>query len=227
MSIDWEEGLRHALTREVTPQRSAQRAIGEAMRGLIEHLIATDAPEEVLRSTAEQIEGLAADLAAHPKTVGFLGFSESANSGDPFAFFDRSPVIGRANPLAPPVVMEPTGDSVIGRVRFGSAYEGPPGCVHGGYLAAAFDEVLGMVQSMTGNPGMTGTLTVRYRRPTPLHADLVFEGRLDRVEGRKIFTQGSVTVNGEVSAEAEALFISVDFQKIAELYRQRGASQPE
>lgn len=218
---DWEQGLRHALTREVTPQRAAHRRVGEAMRDVIEHLVATKAPAEVLLEAAAELERIAAALTEHPQGRSFEGFAESANSGDPFAFFDNSPIIGRANPLAPPVVLEPTGDTVVGRVRFGSAYEGPPGCVHGGYLAAAFDEVLGMVQSMTGNPGMTGTLTVRYRRPTPLHTDLVFEGRLDRVEGRKIFTTGNVKVGDEVSAEAEAVFISVDFAKIAQLFANR------
>ena len=56
--------------------------------------------------------------------------------------------IGRSGPL-----------SGIATVTFGSAYEGPPGCVHGGYVAAAFDEMLGFVQSLGGNPGMTARLT--------------------------------------------------------------------
>ncbi len=65
---------------------------------------------------------------------------------------------------------------VIGHANFGVAYEGPPGYVHGGIIAAAFDEVLGMAQSLTGNPGMTGTLSIRYRRPDPcLLTELVFE----------------------------------------------------
>ena len=42
---------------------------------------------------------------------------------------------------------------------------------HGGYVAAAFDEVLGLAQDLGGQSGMTGTLTIKYRRPTPLHAD--------------------------------------------------------
>ncbi len=88
------------------------------------------------------------------------------------------------------------GDKVEGRGTFGVAYEGPPGHVHGGFLAAAFDEVLGMAQSLTGNPGMTGTLTIRYRRPTPLLTELVFEAYVDRVEGRKIFTHGTLSANG-------------------------------
>lgn len=217
----WEERLRDALNRDVTPQRAAQRRVGGAMRAVIEHLVATKAPVEVLDEAAATLEAIAAALQAHPQGRLMEGFAESANAGDPHAFFDSSPIIGQANPLAPPVRLEPAGEQVIGQVTYGSAYEGPPGCVHGGYIAAAFDEVLGMVQSLTGNPGMTGTLTIRYRRPTPLHVPLRFEGELDRVEGRKIFTRGRLIKGDEVTAEAEAVFITVDFARIAELYARR------
>jgi acyl-coenzyme A thioesterase PaaI-like protein len=87
--------------------------------------------------------------------------------------------------------------------------------VHGGFLAAAFDEVLGMAQSLTGNPGMTGTLTIRYRRPTPLLTELTFEAFVDRVEGRKIFTHGTLSANGLLTAEAEGLFIAVGQERFA------------
>ena len=60
---------------------------------------------------------------------------------------------------------------------------------------------------------MTGTLTVRYRNPTPLHQELRFEGRLERVEGRKIFTTGTCRVGSTLTAEAEGIFISVDFER--------------
>ena len=84
------------------------------------------------------------------------------------ATFDHSPFIGLANPLSPPVELEYSGDRVIARVTFGAAYEGPPGCVHGGYVAATFDEVLGAAQSLSGDQGMTAHLEIDYRRPTPL-----------------------------------------------------------
>jgi acyl-coenzyme A thioesterase PaaI-like protein len=117
---------------------------------------------------------------------------------------------------------------IIGRVRFGTAYEGPPGFVHGGFVAAAFDDVLGLAQSLSNRAGMTGTLTVRYRRPTPLHTDLVFEGRLVSVDGRKILTEGvSRGPDGEVTAEAEGLFVTVDFERMAELKRARLAREEQ
>ena len=67
--------------------------------------------------------------------------------------FEHSPFIGRANPLAPPIRLQEVDGHLEGQVRFGSAYEGPPGCVHGGYIAGAFDELLGATQSLSGSPG--------------------------------------------------------------------------
>ncbi|HVF32618.1 MAG TPA: PaaI family thioesterase [Acidimicrobiales bacterium] len=88
------------------------------------------------------------------------------------------------------------------------------GHLHGGFIAATFDQVLGMAQSFSGHPGMTGTLTVRFRRPTPLNADLVVEGRLERIEGRKNFTSAQLLHDGVITAEAEGIFITVDFDEM-------------
>jgi acyl-CoA thioesterase FadM len=56
---------------------------------------------------------------------------------------------------------------------------------------------------------MTGTLTVRYLRPTPLHQQLIFHAELSRVEGRKIFADARVEAEGRVTAEASGIFISI------------------
>lgn len=208
------ERVRRAYDAAVTPRRAEMRRLAGAMRLIIERLVATSAPEEELTAAAEALEAVAASLEGYPQGRLFEGFAESANAGDPTAFFDHSPIIGRANPIAPPVQLEVVGEKVQGTARYGAAYEGPPGCVHGGHIAAAFDEVLGMTQSLSGQPGMTGTLTVRYRRPTPLHADLRFEGELLRRDGRKIFTAGRLYHGDELTAEAEATFISVDFSRL-------------
>jgi acyl-coenzyme A thioesterase PaaI-like protein len=241
----WAEIVRYAMSREVTPQRAAARRVGDALRDLIDKVVATRAPVEALEGVAEVLEALCRTVAKYPQGRLFEGFAESANAGDPYAFFDNSPIIGRANPLAPPIEMtiedDPEGTAVggqivVGRVRYGAAYEGPPGCVHGGYTAAAFDELLGMTQSITGKPGMTGRLQVSYRKPTPLFAELRFEGRVTRVDGRKIYVGGKSfkADTDELLCEADGVFVSVDFEKIAELYGKRANrsqsqsdSQPE
>ena len=63
---------------------------------------------------------------------------------------------------------------------------------------------------------MTGRLSINYRSPTPLDTPLRWEGTMDRVDGRKIYTSGRVfnADTGTLLAEAEGLFISVDFARL-------------
>jgi acyl-coenzyme A thioesterase PaaI-like protein len=209
-------------TAEVSTAWQQKRRLASAMRLVIERLVASNAPEDELRRAAEQLERYAEHLQTHPRLRHFQGYAESANAGDVGAFFDQSPMIGLANPLAPPIRLAKTGDRTVeGRVSFGSAYEGPPGCVHGGFVAAAFDEVLGFTQSLGGSPGFTGTLVVRYRVPTPLHTELRFDGRIDRVEGRKTFASGRVFAGDLLCAESEAIFISARPERFQQLLEQR------
>lgn len=204
-----------------------KRRLADAMRLVIERLVPSNAPEDELRRAADALERYAEALTAHPRLKYVHGYAESAMAGDVGAFFDQSPMIGLANPLAPPIQISQTGPmTALGRVTFGSAYEGPPGCVHGGFVAAAFDEVLGFVQSLGKRPGMTGTLIVRYRRPTPLHTPLDFEATLLRTEGRKIFTEARVTANGALCAEAEAIFVSIAPARFQELEEERAGREP-
>jgi acyl-coenzyme A thioesterase PaaI-like protein len=204
----------------VSPRRADLRRAASAVRRVIEKLVGTSAPEESVRAAADALVAVADQFDSYPSAESWMrpwdgDFAESANAGDPHAFFDHSPLIGKANPLAPPIELEVRDGKVHGRARYGAAYEGPPGCVHGGHIAAAFDEVLGMTQSLGGQPGMTGTLTVRYRKPTPLHTDLRFEAELERVDGRKTFTTGRLYAGELLTAEAEAVFIAVDFSRLA------------
>jgi len=213
---------------EATGAWAQKRRLASAMRVVIERLVTTDAPEEELGAAADALERYAARLAAHPRRTLPAGFAEAANAGDVGAFFDYSPLIGRSNPLAPPMRLEFDGKVVRGTAVFGSAFEGPPGHVHGGFVAAAFDEVLGFAQSTTGSPGMTGTLTIRYRKPTPLHTELRFEASVVRVEGRKIFAEGRLYAGAALCAEADGIFISVDFSRMRALVgeRQRAGDEP-
>ena len=201
-----------------------RRRIADVLRIVIERLVTSDAPEPELRAAADALERYAERLKQHPRRTKTFGFPESANSGAVRAegtHFDYSPLIGRANPIAPPLRLWIEGEVAHGSAVFGSAYEGPPGCVHGGMIAAAFDEVLGFTQSMAGHPGMTGTLTVRYRSPTPLHIELRFEGRVQRIEGRKLFVAATLHAGTTLCAECEAIFVRVDFAKLAALADQR------
>jgi acyl-coenzyme A thioesterase PaaI-like protein len=149
--------------------------------------------------------------------------AEIAESG---VFINDSPFVGRLNPLASPIAVRyeadgERGPAIVGVGRFGAAYEGPPGCVHGGVIAGSFDEILGLTQSMTGQPGMTAHLEIDYRSPTPLHRELRFEGRILRVEGRKIFTEATLHHGEVLCAQAAGLFLSMRPDVLDRLMRSR------
>ena len=193
-------------------QRTAWHRLAAAMRNINEALMDMDAHEDDLNAAAESVEQFAINLEKTRTGHQHWGFAESSTAGTTRAMLDRSPIVGRGNPVAPPLTFTTEGDQVVGRGKFGLQYEGPPGSVHGGFVAAALDELLGMAQSLSGKAGMTGTLTVRYRKPTPLHVELAMAARVERVEGRKIFVSGEIRAGEMLCAEAEGIFISVDFE---------------
>jgi acyl-coenzyme A thioesterase PaaI-like protein len=202
-------------------QRAALHRLAAALRECTEHLMNTEASADELLAEAERAESFAARLALAPQRRPLWGFAESSNAGDARAMFDSSPLIGLSNPVAPPLRAAIVGDHVEATVTFGTAYEGPPGHVHGGIVAAAFDEVLGMAQSLSGTAGMTGTLNIKYRQPTPLHRELTFVARVDYREGRKILAKGTLHAGDVLCAEAEGVFVSVDFERMRKLAAER------
>ena len=104
----------------------------------------------------------------------------------------------------------------MGEVVFDQTREGPPRTVHGGMMAAVFDDVLSGVLSGAGATGsVTGKLTIRYRRPTPINTDLRFEAWIDHQQGRRLTAHAHCLSNGEVTAEAEALFVRIDMKDFA------------
>jgi acyl-coenzyme A thioesterase PaaI-like protein len=218
--------IRAGMHAELTPRRAELRRLADAARLIIERLVATDAPDDVIARATADLEAAAARFAGY-RQGSLYGFAETANAGDLKAMFDHSPFIGIANPLAPPMTVEAVDGCVRAKVMFGSAYEGPPGCVHGGYVAGAFDELLGATQSLSGAPGMTGTLSVRYENPTPLHTELRLVGELARIERRKIFVVGRMFAGDTMTASAEGIFISMKPDQFTNLAAVRDARQAQ
>lgn len=222
-SSRWLNAMREFVAAEPSPRRRELHRTGAALRRIIHRIHGSRAEVHELAAAASELERLA-DRLDDGLPVGSMyeGFGEAPLAGrDPHAFFDHSPVQGRANPLAPPLDIWSDGQNMYGAVTFDAAYEGPPGCVHGGFVAAAFDELLGATQSLGGRPGMTGRLTVHYRSPTPLQTKLAFEARVVDVSGRKTRVHGTLHAGGTLCAEADALFIAIDFIKLAQLRTDR------
>ena len=214
----------HIRTQQHSPTDAKRAEIAQELRVAIDELLATSAPLEELEETRKMINQAVLRLQSRPHSHEYTGPAEGSLA--PMnSFLDRSPIIGSINPLSVPMQMSIDGDGssdsvVVGHATFTSAYEGPPGCVHGGFISAYFDEVLGMAQSLSGNPGMTVNLTIDYRSPTPLLKPVVFRGWVASVDGRKISVIGTLHHGETLCAEAKGLFVSMRpevFQRLLEI----------
>jgi acyl-coenzyme A thioesterase PaaI-like protein len=186
---------------------AASLHLANEMRRIIERLAVVRPLVGELEQAAEAAAGFADHLDTLPEREFSWEISEAGlHPGD---FVAYSPVSGACNAIAPPVsftiVDSATGPTIEGEVTFGPAYEGPPGHVHGGILAAMFDELLGFAQL---SPGFTGTLTIKYLKPTPLNRRLTLAASVERVEGRKRWIRGTCELDGQLLTEAEGLFIA-------------------
>ena len=188
---------------EIERQRALYAPLAQSIRELADASIRTEVDDDEVRAARDEIEAITARLRAR-QLPGSYGV-RFGSAGTSRAWGNA--VVGARNPVAPPVEVhsEPAGRAWAD-FRLGAAYEGPPSLVHGGVSALILDQLLGEAAGAGGKPGMTGTLTVRYRRPTPL-GDLHGEAHIDRVEGIKTFVVGHLADAGGVTVEAEGVFI--------------------
>jgi acyl-coenzyme A thioesterase PaaI-like protein len=196
-----------------------------ALRRLTNQGVHTSASPELLDRAAGELEALAdgLDPVTPPWAPAVPAFFEGMEPED---FFPFSPMIGRYNALAPPLRIDIVDGAVHGTANLDAAYEGPPGCVHGGVIAALFDELLGVANISSGVGAMTGTLTITYRSPTPLKTDLTFFAQVQHVEGRKVRTTGTIHAGERLCAEADGIFILVDHSKFLAHTEAHGGSGP-
>jgi hypothetical protein len=193
---------------EGTARKLKHELVAEAKR-VVEAIALLDvsqtAPDEVIDAISKT-RALADRLEDQP-SVAEVGGLASAGPDDA-ALMERSGISGRSNPLAPPLYLHMDDDGVTrGNAFYTLPYEGPPGCLHGGFVAAAFDDLLGFAQMASGKAGLTGTLTVRMIRPTPLRERIDYEAWFDHAEGRKIWCRARSRCGDTPLAEAEILFI--------------------
>lgn len=203
---------------ETEPIWLAKRKLAAAVRRVNNTLCDSQASEFEILAMAELIDEKA-DLLSN--SLGEQGGDASAPSLVPGmeTFFDRGPVAGQSNPISPPASFEIDIEArrVVGEVEFGKAFEGAPGCVHGGFVAAVLDEALGMACIFGGGPAMTAELTTRYLRHTPIETPLKIEAELERVDGKKVRTKGKVTAGGVTLVDSTGLFIQVGSEKFEAL----------
>lgn len=190
----------------------AQTALCAAASDLNDRVRTAEAPAGVCERAAALIAEAAALLEPHrgdgPWCASILADHRARpDFGDLPSVLKYSPVIGRLNPVAMDVDIWTEGSGVAGRAVFGPVYAGPPDCLHGGMVAAVFDELLAVANLVAGQGGYTGVLTIRYHRPTPLGVEIRLTADSYRRDGRKIFTRGEMWAGDTMTASAEGVFI--------------------
>jgi len=192
-------------------------ALAAQVRRMIAATVSADAPREVLAHAAAEVARIAQDLEAHVPSPHPPRYPGSLSAGAAADFFPFDPIVGRLSPLAPPLRMSWHDPVAVGEVRFDVPYEGPPGCVHGGIIAATFDQVFNVANLMRGVAGPTRRLEVRYLKPTPLLTELRFEGWVDRVEGREVHSTGRILHGDRVTVEASGVFVQLSHERVMQL----------
>ena len=184
-------------------------ALAESMRRLTETMLCVPAlgaglADEVGR-TRSAIDALERALAPHAlqDPVPRIGAAPATQR----PYFVSGVILGPHHPLRPELRIAHEDGVTHGTVRFGVTFEGPPGCVHGGFVAHFFDQVLGQHNLWAHIPAMTGTLSVRFRAGTPILRELSFDVRHERRGERKVITSGRLHAAGEVFSEAEGTFV--------------------
>jgi uncharacterized protein (TIGR00369 family) len=107
---------------------------------------------------------------------------------------------------------------IVGRFRMPAEYQGGAGFVHGGIIALLLDEAMGKVNRFSEVRAVTAELTVEYRRPVPVEADIVVEAFNVQRNGRTLLHEGEIRdAAGRVLAKGRGRFVAVD----AESFRKR------
>src|SRR5262245_51921329 len=151
---------------DVPPEEVARQAalfapLAQSVRELVDAVIRTEVDDADIEAARTEIDAITRRLRKQQLEGAYGVRFNRAGHGRPWG----NAVVGVRNAIAPPLEIhrDPAGRAWAD-FRLGAAYEGPPSLVHGGVAALILDQVLGEAAGAGGKPGMTGTLTLRYRR---------------------------------------------------------------
>ena len=198
------------------PQTQELAAVMRRVIGLATSLEREEDTIEVLVAQLVKAERALVDLVpdeARPRVGDDVG-------SDGRVYLDHARSIGAFNACFPEYQIQVVGDRATGTVRFPLAYEGPPGLVHGGFIAVFFDCIIQHHNCDVGRAGKTTSLAVSYRRPTPLGTDLQFSV-LRSEDGDRISSTATLMSEQLVLCEAEMSAVAGDRTKLPEVSPRR------
>jgi acyl-coenzyme A thioesterase PaaI-like protein len=104
-------------------------------------------------------------------------------------------------------------------LEVGEYHQGAPGLAHGGIIATAMDEAMGVLNRLLLVPAVTVHLEVDYVRPVPVGSLLHIRTRIVGQVGRKVYTAGTAHLSdpdGQVAVRSAALFLQVPLEHFVE-----------
>ncbi|WP_017604504.1 PaaI family thioesterase [Nocardiopsis alkaliphila] len=185
------------------------RALVSRVHDLIDAVANTEVDTDTLADTAATVQTLTDRLNVARRQIGTMVTREIGDGTTEVGTITNI-VAGDTNPAAPRLALMRTEEGLRAEITLNTIYQGPPGLVHGGWIAAMLDQAVGSVSAIETSPGLTAHLEVDYRRPTPLFTPLEITSWVERVEGRKVYVAGQIKAHGQVTAEGSALMIRVE-----------------
>ena len=207
---------------EISSDEEAARGVADELRRAI-GLLVDAAPSPAALARARDLAGGLCEALSGPRRPRWYDAESEASSPTAAArrsYLTQSPIRGVLNPVAPPMQASGWVERQDGRralratATLGAAYEGPPHGVHGGWVAALFDDLLGQAQQEVEKAGVTASLNVRYRHLTPLDEVLRLEAWIHETRGRRVTARATCHAGDTLTADAEAIFVAVDFDEV-------------
>lgn len=93
---------------------------------------------------------------------------------------------------------------------FPESFQGAPGIVHGGIVAAVLDEACGQVARLAAAPAVTSRLEIRYLAPVPVDQELKVGAEIVESGGRSAVAEATIQDgSGFLLAHARAECVQV------------------
>ena len=175
--------------------------LATVLRDLTSTVLSLEQATPEVRALTDTLRAAQRQLAASAPTDPRPRIGEHA-SPEQRVYVDHSRDVGDYNPCFPPYDLQVDDTGARGSVEFAVCYEGPPGTVHGGFLAVFFDCVLQQLNCDLGQAGKTAELSLRFRRPTPLLTQLTVHATREITDGR-IRSHAELVLEGKVLCECD------------------------
>jgi hypothetical protein len=193
--------------------------LAQVLRRLVATSLSLESESDDLAGLIEHLSAAEPRLAMHaaPDPTPRIG-PESRDAQR--VYLDHGSDIGAFNPCFPEYEIHVNGDRATGSVSFPVAYEGPPGLVHGGFLAVFFDCAVQQHNCVYGVAGKTTSLHMEYRRPTPLLEVLEFEIARS-ADDRRITSVARLMLEGAELCRATMEAVAGDRSRLPEVSPRR------